>query len=178
MPPVKIYHPEEKVDIVDQNDQVIAQILKVEAHEKGSLHRCVIGQVVDSRGRRLFVKQSATRQDVGQFVLPIGGHVQAGETLQEALAREAEEELGFENNFKSELVGKFIYNRDILGRHENHYFNIFLVFSDQKPKINHESDEFKYFSPSQLKKILKKQPELFGAPALLIYKKFFPEFFS
>lgn len=39
---------DERVDIVDKNDVVIARMPKREAHEKGLLHRCVIAEVIEN----------------------------------------------------------------------------------------------------------------------------------
>ena len=84
----------ELVDVVDEQGTVLKIVLKQEAHRQGLLHKTVISEVIDSSGRWLLVKQSGERQDAGQFVSPVGGHVQAGETEVQALKREAEEEVG------------------------------------------------------------------------------------
>ena len=84
----------ELVDVVDEQGTVLKIVPKQEAHRQGLLHKTVISEVIDSSGRWLLVKQSGERQDAGQFVSPVGGHVQAGETEVQALKREAEEEVG------------------------------------------------------------------------------------
>lgn len=66
---------QERVDIVDEQDNVLYQTTKQEAHKKGLLHRTVISEVKDSKGRWILVKQSSDRQDAGQYVSPVGGHI-------------------------------------------------------------------------------------------------------
>lgn len=83
---------DELVDIVDDACAVLYSVTKTEAHQKGLLHRTVIGEVRDSKGNWLLVQQSADRQDAGQFVSPVGGHVRAGESDEDALRREAMED--------------------------------------------------------------------------------------
>src|SRR4051812_28456366 len=117
---------DELVDIVDVNDNLFCTVLKSEAHKKGLLHRCVIGGVKTSEGRIMLVKQSSTRQDAGQHVSPVGGHVKSGETIEEALLRETIEELGLEK-FEQKFIGKAIFNREVLGRIENHYFIVYEI---------------------------------------------------
>ena len=152
----------EIVDIVSENDEVIGTVLKQEAHKQGLLHRCVISQIIDSDGNWTLVKQAGDRQDAGQFVSPVGGHVRAGESVEDALRREAEEEAGIKD-FTFRFVGKAIYNREVIGRKENHYFLLYEIFSDAPIVLNHESVAWKKFSPDYLKRQLKQTPEKFGA---------------
>jgi len=102
---------EEQVDIVDEECNVLYSTSKADAHAKGFLHRTVIAEIRDSIGNWILVKQAADRQDAGQYVSPVGGHVQAGETEEEALKREALEEVGF-TDFEYELIGlQFLIGR-------------------------------------------------------------------
>lgn len=167
-------NPEEVVDVVNESDEVLSQITKGEAHEKGLLHRTTIGEVIDSQGRWILVKQSSDRQDAGQYVSPVGGHVKAGESEDDALKREAMEECSIEG-FDFKLIGKKIFNRDILGRHENHYFILYEIYSDKEIKINEESVGYKAFTKDELKDALKKTPEMFGAAFHFVLKEFYPE---
>ncbi len=134
---------DELVDIVDENMNFLKIVPKGEAHSSGLLHKCVIGMVIDSQGRYLLVKQSKGRQDPGQYVAPAGGHVSAGEENETALKREVFEELGIAN-FKYEFMGWDIFNREVLGRKENHLFLIYKVFSDQEPVLNDEGEDYEY----------------------------------
>jgi isopentenyl-diphosphate delta-isomerase len=84
----------ELVDIVDENNIVIRQMSKSQAHQQGLLHRTVISEIINSKGQWLLVKQAGDKQDPGQYVSPVGGHIKAGEAELEALAREAHEETG------------------------------------------------------------------------------------
>lgn len=164
----------EKVDIVDENDNALYQITKAEAHKKGLLHRCVVSEVKDSQGRWLFVKQASDRQDAGQYVSPVGGHVQAGEAVEDALKREAFEELGIKD-FKHKYLGKAIFNRFVIGRQENHHFVLFEIYSEAKPVLNHESESYLYFTDEELKQQFKEHPEQFGDAFHFVVKIFFPE---
>ncbi len=151
----------EKIDIVDKNLKKTYSVDKLAAHKKGLLHKIVIAQVIDSKGNFLLVKQAKDRQDPGKYVSPVGGHIRSGESYEDALKREALEELGI-SKFKYKYIGKTIFQRKILGRDENHYFIIFEIKSDQKPKLNHESVSFKKFSKKLLMKNLVEKPEIFG----------------
>ena len=58
---------DEKIDVVDENGNFIEVVYKGEAHQKGLLHKTVIGAVVNSKGEWLLVKPVLGRQDAGQW---------------------------------------------------------------------------------------------------------------
>lgn len=165
---------EEMVDVVDEKDNIVESASKSNAHSRGLLHRTVISEIIDSQGRFILVLQSPDRQDAGQYVSPVGGHVQTGETEEEALKREALEEVGLQD-FEFHLVGKEIFNRNILGRQENHYFILYEIHSDENLVLNHESVGYKAFTSKELKQAIKKTPEKFGAAFYFILEKFYPQ---
>ncbi|OGI66275.1 hypothetical protein A3A95_01935 [Candidatus Nomurabacteria bacterium RIFCSPLOWO2_01_FULL_39_18] len=165
---------DELVDIVDENGNFIEIVSKKEAHEKGLLHKTVISQVIDSKERWLLLKPVRGRQDAGQHQSPIGGHVSAGEAEVDALRRETKEEVGFEDDYKFEFVGRKIFNRFIIGRQENHFFVMYKIFSDQEPVLSHEDESHKYFTEEELRNGLKETPELFGDAFRFCVKEFFP----
>jgi isopentenyl-diphosphate delta-isomerase len=164
---------DELVDIVDSKGNFLEVVSKKEAHEKGLLHKVVVTEVINSKGQWIMAKQSRDRQDAGQYVSPIGGHVSAGEDEIEALKRESEEEFGL-RDFKYELVGRAILNRFVIGRQENHFFAVYKIFSDQKPVINDEIESYKYFTEEEMKKELKENPKSFGGAFHFVVKTFFP----
>jgi 8-oxo-dGTP pyrophosphatase MutT (NUDIX family) len=167
-------NPDEIVGIVDEDDKVLYQAVKKDAHEKGLLHRTTIGQLKDSQGRWILVKQSPDKQDAGRYVCPVGGHVQAGETEDVALKREAEEECGL-SGFEYKLINKKIYNRNVLNRQENHYFIYYEIYSDEKITLNEESVGYQLFTDQEMKDTLRNTPEYFGLSFHFVVSAFYPE---
>ncbi|MGH3374800.1 MAG: NUDIX domain-containing protein [Actinoallomurus sp.] len=86
---------DELLDIVDENDEVIGQLSRGEATERGLRHRCVFVFVRDGEGR-IFVHRRTPVKLVwpSLYDMFVGGVVGAGESYDEAALREAEEELG------------------------------------------------------------------------------------
>lgn len=164
----------EHVDIVDNKLNILYQTSKVDAHAQGLLHKTVIGEVVNSKKEILLVKQSNDRQDAGQYVSPVGGHVTAGEHDDEAIRREAMEEIGFKV-FELQPIGNFIYDRTVIGRHENHFFIVYELRSDEVPVLNHESESFRYFAFDELKNELKTNPQMFGDAYRAVVKECYPQ---
>ena len=168
---------DEIVDIVDGNNVVLGNVSKQEAHKKGLLHRCVIAMIKNSKGEWLLVKQASDRQDAGQFVAPVGGHVTSGESQDDALKREAEEEVGFVDHFTFTFIGSGVFDRHVIGRHENHLFLMYEIQSDVEPKLNHESESCRYFSEEELKRLLKEQPQMFGHACHFCLQSFYSKFY-
>jgi 8-oxo-dGTP pyrophosphatase MutT (NUDIX family) len=166
----------EQVEIVDKDLNILYITSKKEAHSKGLLHKTVIAEVINSKGEMLLVRQSVHKQDAGQYVSPVGGHESTGESDEQALIREAKEEIGIEN-FEYKHVGNLIYNRRTLGRRENHYFIIYEIKTDCQPTLNDESDEFQWFSKNELKLKLSKNKKMFGNAFFPIVEKFYSDLF-
>lgn len=167
---------DEQIDIIDNQNKTLYIEGKSVAHRDGLFHRIVIGEIVNSRGEYCFVRQAGDRQDPGQFVSPIGGHVGAGETADVAIIRECQEECGF-TPAKFLFVGQTIYNREVIGRKENHLFLVYKINTDQVPVLNHESVGFKWFSVAEIKQTLKSKPSTFGAAWHHVFKNIFPDIY-
>ncbi|MBI2011918.1 NUDIX domain-containing protein [Candidatus Daviesbacteria bacterium] len=163
---------DEEIDIVDELGNILYSISKIEAHKKGLLHKTVIAEVIDSKGNIYLVKQSSDRQDAGQYVSPVGGHVKKGETEEEALVREVLEEIGL-TDFEYELLGREIFNREVLGRIENHFFIVFKITTDKEFILGDEADDFEKFNKEQLIKEVMINPKKFGNVFHFVFEKFY-----
>lgn len=166
----------ELVDIVTPGGQHVRSTTKQQAHAAGLLHPCVIGVVRTADGARVLVRQNTHKQDAGQYVNPVGGHVQAGESLESALKREALEEIGW-TAFTFDHIGSIVYDREILGHRENHLFHVYQINSDEPFIINDESVEVREFPAADYAALLRDEPHLFGAPHHFV-ERAFPEFFA
>ncbi len=163
----------EIVDVVDEKLNVLYPIDKKEAHAKGLLHPTVIAEVINTKGEWLLVKQASDKQDPGQFVSPVGGHVKTKESFENALKREAKEETGI-GNFSFRLIGKKIYKRKWKMGIENHYFILYEIYSDAEVVLNEESVEFRRFTVNEIKEKFESNPEFFGKAFHFVIQHFYP----
>ena len=89
---------EEMLDVVDENDKVVAVKSKSEVMRRALLHRGVVVFVFDSKNRIFVHKRTASRKIYpGMWHLAVGGSVQSGESFDEAAKREITEEIGVKN---------------------------------------------------------------------------------
>ena len=101
---------EELVDIVDDDDNVIATVTRSEMRARRLQHRSV-GIAVLSTDGRLLIHRRGLGKDVwpGLWDIAAGGVVTSGETYENAARRELGEELGLLSDFDLELVGRSRY---------------------------------------------------------------------
>lgn len=162
----------EIVDIVDNDGRVLRQELKTDAHKNGWLHKTVIGFLKYGEDWAL-VEQAADRQDAGQLVAPVGGHVGAGETEIAALLRESEEEIGT-RNIDYAYRGSAIFHRQVIGRDENHMFLVYEISTTDEVNLGSEAVAIERFTTKQLKNLLQNNPENFGDALFFVLEHFYP----
>lgn len=165
---------DELVDIIDEQGRVLRQALKSEAHKHGWLHATVIG-CMRSGDDWLLVRQTADRQDAGQLVAPVGGHVQSQETELAALLRETEEELGV-RNLRHQLVGRARFQRQVLGRDENHLFIVYEITTDDTIVLGNEAESIERFSIPQLQQVIAETPTAIGDAHYFVLEYFYPHY--
>lgn len=166
---------DELIDIVDETGRVLWQAGKHEAHVHGWLHATVIGCLRRANGDWTLVRQSADRQDAGQLVAPVGGHVRAGEAELDALLREAEEEVGT-RNIRHKLVGRARFHRQVIGRNENHLFIVYEFDTDDDLMLGPEAEALESFTHAAFQQALADTPMRFGDAHHFVLEQFFPEY--
>lgn len=99
----------EFLDIVDKNDNVISKASKDDAYTKSLCHRISHVLIFDDQEKMVLqMRSSKVSFCPDHWSTAVGGHVQAGETYEQAALREYQEELGTKSNL--EFVGKDFYD--------------------------------------------------------------------
>jgi isopentenyldiphosphate isomerase len=96
--------------IVDAEGTVIGKATRGECHNGSRLlHPVVHLHVFNSRGE-LYLQKRPTWKDIqpGKWDTSVGGHIDYGETPEQALRREVKEELGIAD-FAPEFIGKYVF---------------------------------------------------------------------
>jgi isopentenyl-diphosphate delta-isomerase len=91
----------EHVIIVDENDNEIGTLEKMEAHATGKLHRAFSLFVFNSRGKLLIHKRAHDKYHSGGLLTnTCCGHQRPDESLDSAIHRRLNEEMGFDCELK------------------------------------------------------------------------------
>lgn len=86
---------QELLDVVDENDQVVAVKTRGEIHAKGLMHRAVHILVFNQQGDLFIQKRSMSKDECpGLWDTSAAGHVDSGEDYASCAIRELSEELG------------------------------------------------------------------------------------
>lgn len=148
------------VQIVDDQDKPIGEATLTQMHDKNLIHRVVRIMVENDNGEILLQKRSS-----GKMRYPncwdnsASGHVDAGETYEEAAKRELSEELGI-TGFALKEIGYYYSEAE---RYKSRKFNkVYRVKTNITPKKLQPSEltEVKWFSLSEIKKMITEKPEI------------------
>lgn len=126
----------ELVEIVDMNGNPTGKIVdKEEAHVKNLLHNGVIIFVINDKNQILLSKRSANKKYNPNKWEVCGGHVHAGEEIEEAAVREITEELGLNKN--EVTLSSLLYKECFKNKTDSHIFYYYYI------KCNKGATEFK-----------------------------------
>lgn len=133
----------ELLPMVDAEGNVIGSVKRSVCHDGCSktLHPVVHLHLIDDHGRVLLQKRSANKKiQPGKWDTGVGGHVDFGETIFDALVREAFEEIGFliADPGVVSHVSSYIFESSI----ERELINCYVAKCDSSflPKISEPDD--------------------------------------
>lgn len=101
---------QDKVILIDQDNQVVGEMDKIDAHRgKGLVHRAISVFLFDKNGRLLIQQRSSNKiVGAGQWANTVCGHVRPGESTIDCAYRRLHEELGI-INVKIKPIHQFYY---------------------------------------------------------------------
>lgn len=148
------YRDDEWFDIVDPEGKVKGRAPRTLCHSgPGLLHPVVHLHLIDSKNRIYLQKRNSDKQiQPGKWDTAVGGHVASGEKIEDALIREAEEELGL-RDFKPALIGRYVWETDV----ESELVYMFAARYDKNIVFNRkEIEDGKYWKIKNIRASLKK----------------------
>ena len=138
----------EMVPVVEENGLVIGQTTRQSVHNGTKLMHPVIHLHIINREGCLYIQKRSMKKDLlpGRWDTAVGGHVDYGETLEEALYREASEELGF-RDFNPIFLKSYIWE----SAREKELVSVFATVGNfiLKPD-NDEVTEGRYWKMSEI----------------------------
>ena len=162
----------EQVILVDEQDNPIGLMEKIEAHEKALLHRAFSVFVFNKKGELMLQQRAAHKYHSPLlWTNTCCSHQRDGETSIEAGKRRLEEEMGFTCDL--EEVFWFIYKAPFdNGLTEHELDHVMVGNFEGIPQINtDEVAAYKWMSLQEVKKDIEKQPEMYTAWFKIIFKE-------
>ena len=165
---------EEKVILVDKEDNAIGTMYKMEAHEKAVLHRAFSVFILNRKGE-LMLQQRALHKyhSPGLWTNTCCSHQREGEGNIEAGTRRLKEEMGFKTAL--EELFSFTYKTSFdNGLTEHEFDHVMFGYYDGFPKINlEEVASWKWMSLTRIKIDMEKHPENYTAWFKIIFIRFY-----
>jgi isopentenyl-diphosphate Delta-isomerase len=161
-----------KVILVDEADNAIGLMEKLEAHRKGVLHRAFSIFIFNSKGQMLLQQRALGKyHSAGLWTNTCCSHPAPGEETTAAAVRRLKEELGINTPIKK--IFDFTYRAEFENGLTEHEFD-HVFTGEYEGSIIPDPDEvkdFAYLSITELKELLKKDPERFTAWFRLAFPK-------
>lgn len=150
--------------LVDELDKPIGKMDKQRVHEQGLLHRAFSVFLFNGKGELLLQQRAAHKyHSAGLWSNTCCSHPRFGETLENAVPRRMEEEMGMRCD--SKFVFSFVYRADFdNGLTEHEFDHVYFAISDAEPRINKEEvGDYKYMSMDDLEKDIERNPDRYTA---------------
>ena len=165
---------EEQVILVNENDEQIGLMPKMEAHEKAVLHRAFSVFVFNDKNELLLQQRAAEKYHSPLlWANTCCSHQREGETNLQAGKRRLQEEMGFvcELDEKTSFIYKAPFDN---GLTEHELDHIMVGFYNQDPLINREEVEsYKWMTVEDVKADMAKNPAIYTAWFKIIFEKFY-----
>lgn len=164
----------DSVILVNEKDEQIGVMEKIEAHEKALLHRAFSVFVFNEKNE-LMIQQRALEKyhSPGLWTNTCCSHQREGESNIAAGRRRLQEEMGFTTDLKETI--SFIYKAPFdNGLTEHEYDHILVGEFHQDPNPNPEEvADWKWMSLEAIKKDMEAHPEVYTEWFKIIFDKYY-----
>ncbi|MBR5848021.1 MAG: NUDIX domain-containing protein, partial [Bacteroidaceae bacterium] len=134
--------------IVDEQGNVVGSATRGECHDGSKLlHPVVHLHLFDSQGR-IYLQQRPLWKDIqpGKWDTAVGGHVDFGETIEEALVREVREEVGL-TDFEPQFLQCYVFESE----REKELVHVFRTTYDGEVVPSDELDGGRFWSIEEIR---------------------------
>lgn len=165
---------EEKVILVNQMDEPIGLMPKMEAHEKGLLHRAFSVFIFNEKNELMLQQRALSKyHSPGLWTNTCCSHQREGETNIEAGKRRLQEEMGFTAELENKI--SFIYKAPFDNGLTEHEFDHILVGNyNEEPKLNPvEAEAWKWMALDDVAKDMAANPSAYTEWFKIIFDKYY-----
>ena len=165
---------EEQVILVNENDEQIGLMPKMEAHEKAILHRAFSVFIFNSNNELMLQQRAAHKYHSPLlWTNTCCSHQRDGESNIEAGTRRLQEEMGFTTSLKE--TTSFIYKAPFdNGLTEHELDHVLLGYTDEAPELNPEEvADWKWMSLPDVQQQLIDAPDSYTVWFKIIFQRFY-----
>ena len=165
---------EEKVILVNEKDEQIGLMSKLEAHEKALLHRAFSIFIFNDKNELMLQQRALNKyHSPGLWTNTCCSHQRDGETNIEAGKRRLQEEMGFVTMLEESI--SFIYKAPFdNGLTEHEYDHVMLGKYNENPILNKEEvANWKWMPLDDVKINIELHPEVYTEWFKIIFSKFY-----
>jgi isopentenyl-diphosphate delta-isomerase len=162
----------EYVVLVDENDHEKGEMEKMEAHEKGLLHRAFSIFIFNKQGQLILQRRALTKyHSPGEWANTCCSHPRKGESVLDAGHRRLQEEMGFDAPLEEVLT--FVYKADVgKGLVEHELDHVLIGTFDGEPSVNpDEVDSWKAADLDWIREDVKANPKNYAPWFRIIFEK-------
>jgi isopentenyl-diphosphate Delta-isomerase len=162
----------EYVVLVNESDQEVGKMEKMEAHQKGILHRAISVLIFNKKKQFLLQQRSFSKyHSPGLWTNTCCSHPRPGESVPDAAMRRLREEMGMECEMSKafDFTYKAAFENGLIEHELDH---VYIGYSETDPTINpEEAHDFKWIKPAELVRDLEISPEKFTVWFRIILEK-------
>jgi isopentenyl-diphosphate delta-isomerase len=165
---------EEKVILVNEKDEPLGLMPKLEAHEKAQLHRAFSVFILNDKNELMLQQRAAHKYHSPLlWANTCCSHQREGESNIQAGTRRLQEEMGFSVALK-ELFW-FIYKAPFdNGLTEHELDHVMIGYANQDPIIDPEEvADWKWMDIDAVRKDIEQNPQIYTAWFKIIFQKFY-----
>ncbi|MDR3218243.1 MAG: NUDIX domain-containing protein [Dysgonamonadaceae bacterium] len=146
---------EELFPLVNESGVVTGKATRSECHSGSKILHPVVHLHIFNPTGEILLQKRAMNKDIqpGKWDTSVGGHVDYGESIEEALFREAREELGL-NNFNPVFIRSYIFESEI---EKEMVYAYKVVYEGPFCFDKKEIDEIRFWEPTEICENLNKR---------------------
>ena len=165
---------EEHVVLVNEQDEPLGTMPKMEAHEKGVLHRAFSVFVMNDQGEIMLQQRAGDKYHSPLlWTNTCCSHQRMGEDNVEAGQRRLQEEMGFNTELRE--IFSFIYKAPFdNGLTEHELDHVMVGYYNDPPVPNPEEvEDWTWSSPQNIKEDIANNPQNYTAWFKIIFERFY-----
>lgn len=160
----------EQVILVDELDRMVGVMEKMEAHQRGVLHRAFSVLLFNAKGEMLLQKRAGSKyHSGGLWTNACCSHPRPDESMDQAIRRKLQHEIGIAAS--PSFSHKFIYRTVVGNLIEHELDHVYVGRCESDPVINKaEVEDWKYISTEDLLDDISQHPQHYSYWFRLIMK--------